>query len=49
MLCKAHMLVPLPDEMSFEEGAAVSCGTGTAYLALKRLAVSGRETLAIYG
>jgi (R,R)-butanediol dehydrogenase/meso-butanediol dehydrogenase/diacetyl reductase len=43
------MLVPLPDELSFEEGAAISCGTGTAYLALKRLDVSGRDTLAVYG
>jgi threonine dehydrogenase-like Zn-dependent dehydrogenase len=49
MLCKAYMLVPLPEEMSFEEGASVSCGTGTAYLALKRLAVSGRDTLAVFG
>jgi threonine dehydrogenase-like Zn-dependent dehydrogenase len=49
MLCKAYMLVSLPDELSFEEGAAVSCGTGTAYLALKRLDVSGRDTLAIFG
>ena len=48
-LVSPSMLVPLPDELSFEEGAAVSCGTGTAYLALKRLDVSGRDTLAIYG
>jgi threonine dehydrogenase-like Zn-dependent dehydrogenase len=44
-----YMLVPLPDELTFEEGAAVSCGTGTAYMAVKRLGVSGRDTLAIYG
>lgn len=44
-----NMLVPLPDELSFEEGASISCGTGTAYLALKRLDVSGRDTLAIFG
>jgi threonine dehydrogenase-like Zn-dependent dehydrogenase len=43
------MLVPLLDELSFEEGAAISCGTGTAFLALRRLGVSGRETLAIFG
>ena len=42
-------LVPLPDELTFEEGAAISCGTGTAYGALKRLDVSGRDTLAIFG
>jgi threonine dehydrogenase-like Zn-dependent dehydrogenase len=44
-----YMLVPLPDELTFEEGASVSCGTGTAYMALRRLNVSGRDTLAIYG
>jgi threonine dehydrogenase-like Zn-dependent dehydrogenase len=43
------MLVPLAEELTFEEGAAISCGTGTAYLALKRLDVSGRDTLAIFG
>ncbi|MGH9668741.1 MAG: alcohol dehydrogenase catalytic domain-containing protein, partial [Terriglobales bacterium] len=31
MQVPAFTLVPLPDELSFEEGAAVSCGTGTAY------------------
>lgn len=44
-----RMLVPLPEELSFEEGAAISCGTGTAFLALKRLAVSGLDTLAVFG
>jgi threonine dehydrogenase-like Zn-dependent dehydrogenase len=49
LLAPASSLVPLPDELSFAEGAAISCGTGTAYSALKRLAVSGRDTLAIFG
>ena len=49
MLVKPAMLVPLDEALSFEEGAAISCGTGTAYLALKRLDVSGRDTLVIYG
>ena len=49
MKVPAETCVPLPDEMSFEEGAAVSCGTGTAYQALKRLDVSGRDTLAVFG
>jgi threonine dehydrogenase-like Zn-dependent dehydrogenase len=49
MLVTPAMLVPLADELSFEAGAAVACGTGTAYLALKRLEVSGRDTLAIFG
>ena len=49
MKVPASTLVSLPDELSFEEGAAISCGTGTAYGALKRIDVSGRDTLAIFG
>src|SRR5881409_1740863 len=49
MKVPASTLVSLSDELSFEEGAAISCGTGTAYGALKRIDVSGRDTLAIFG
>ncbi|HUN97505.1 MAG TPA: zinc-binding dehydrogenase [Bradyrhizobium sp.] len=45
----ANTLVPLPDELSFEAGAAISCGTGTAYNALIRLNLSARHTVAIFG
>jgi threonine dehydrogenase-like Zn-dependent dehydrogenase len=49
LLAPARTMVHLPDELSYEEGAAVACGTGTAYMALKRLDVSGRDTLAVFG
>jgi len=49
MKVPARTNVPLPDELTFAEGAAVSCGTGTAYQALKRIDVSGRDTLVIFG
>src|SRR5207244_6759574 len=49
LLAPAGSLVPLPDELSFPEGAAIACGTGTAYAALKRLDISGRDSLAIFG
>ncbi|HEU4369160.1 MAG TPA: zinc-binding dehydrogenase [Methylomirabilota bacterium] len=49
MRAPAATCVPLPEALSFEEGAAVSCGTGTAYGALRRLDVSGRDTLAVFG
>src|SRR6267143_209556 len=49
MTVPAFTLVPLPESLTFEEGAAISCGTGTAYGALKRLDVSGRDTLAVFG
>ncbi|HYL23261.1 MAG TPA: zinc-binding dehydrogenase [Burkholderiales bacterium] len=42
-------LVPLPEELSFAEGAAVACGTGTAYSALKRMKLCGGDTLAVFG
>jgi threonine dehydrogenase-like Zn-dependent dehydrogenase len=49
MLVPDYSLVPLPDELSFAEGAAIACGSGTAYTAVRRLDVSGRDTLAIFG
>jgi threonine dehydrogenase-like Zn-dependent dehydrogenase len=45
----ARTLVHLPDELSFEAGAAISCGTGTSYQALKRLHIAAGEPLAIFG
>ncbi len=45
----AFTLVPLADELSFATGAAISCGTGTAYGALRRLKLSGDDTIAIFG
>jgi len=49
MKVPAHTLVPLPDKLSFETGAAISCGTGTAWGALRRLNLSGRDIIAIVG
>jgi threonine dehydrogenase-like Zn-dependent dehydrogenase len=45
----AFTLVPLPDALSFETGAAIACGTGTAYGALRRMKLSGNDTIAIFG
>jgi threonine dehydrogenase-like Zn-dependent dehydrogenase len=49
LLARVSTLVPLPDQLSFEEGATLSCGTGTAYFALRRLQIADGETLAVYG
>jgi threonine dehydrogenase-like Zn-dependent dehydrogenase len=49
MKVPAHTLVPLPEELSFATGAAISCGTGTAYGALRRMNLSGRDTIAVVG
>jgi threonine dehydrogenase-like Zn-dependent dehydrogenase len=42
-------LVPLPDALPFVTGAAISCGTGTAWGAVRRLNLQGGETIAIFG
>jgi L-iditol 2-dehydrogenase len=49
MKVPARTLVPLPEELSFEAGAAISCGTGTAFQGLKRAGLSGDDTIAIFG
>ena len=49
MKVPAHTVVKLPEKLSFKAGAAISCGTGTAYGALKRLDLAGDETIAIFG
>ena len=45
----ANTMVTLPDELSFAAGAAISCGSGTAWGALRRMNISGRDTIAIFG
>src|SRR4029079_15644544 len=49
MKCPARTLVTLPEELSFDAGAAISCGTGTAWGALQRLGLQGQHTIAIFG
>lgn len=49
MKVPAHTLVKLPEEITFKSGAAISCGTGTAFGALKQLELTGDETLVVFG
>ncbi len=49
MKVPARTLVALPDSLSFATGAAISCGTGTAYGALRRIDLAGSHTIAIFG
>jgi L-iditol 2-dehydrogenase len=49
LLAPAYTMVALPDALSFEEGAACACGTGTAFHGIKRLGISGTDTIAIFG
>lgn len=49
MKVPAHTLIKLPDSLSFKTGAAISCGTGTAFGAIKRVGLSADDTVAIFG
>jgi threonine dehydrogenase-like Zn-dependent dehydrogenase len=49
MRVPAHTLIRLPDSLSFKTGAAISCGTGTAFGAIKRVGLSADETVAVFG
>jgi threonine dehydrogenase-like Zn-dependent dehydrogenase len=49
MKVPASTLVALPDALDFSTGAAISCGTGTAYQALRRIRLAGGDSIAIVG
>jgi threonine dehydrogenase-like Zn-dependent dehydrogenase len=49
MKVAADTLVPLHESLSFEAGAAIACGTGTAWGALDRLHPRGDEAIAVFG
>lgn len=49
MRAAVETVFALPEEISFSTGAAISCGTGTAYGALLRLDLSARDTIVIIG
>ena len=45
----ASTLITLDERLSFDTGAAIGCGTGTAWGGLKRLGDLGGSTIAIFG
>ncbi len=49
ILADERRLVRLPDALSYLDGASVACSVGTAYEALCRLGVSGRDVLLVTG
>lgn len=49
MVVPISALVPLPDRLSFKAGAAIGCGTGTAWGGLRRLGDVGGQTLVVSG
>src|SRR3954468_14192832 len=49
LLAEESTCVPLPDDLSYVDGACVACGFGTAYEALCRADVSGRDAVLVTG
>ena len=49
MKVAAVTLVPLDERLSFAAGAAIACGTGTAWGAFERMELTGRDTVAVFG
>jgi threonine dehydrogenase-like Zn-dependent dehydrogenase len=49
LLAEERSCLPLPDELSFVDGACVACGFGTAYEALLRARLSGNDRLLVTG
>ena len=49
LLAEEATSILLPNELSYVDGALVSCGFGTAYEGLLRLELSGQDTLLVTG
>lgn len=45
----ARNAIPLPEEISFEEGATLMCASATAFHALRRGRIKDGETVAVFG
>ena len=49
MLTEEYGLLELPDELSFIDGAVISCGFGTSFQGVRRADVSGYDTVLVVG
>lgn len=49
VLAEERTCVPLPEELSYVDGALIACGFGTAYEGLRRIRVSGEGDLLVVG
>ena len=49
MLAEEYTLLELPDDLSFVDGAIVSCGFGTSFQGVRRADVSGYDTVLVVG
>ncbi|MEP6697140.1 MAG: zinc-binding dehydrogenase [Pseudonocardiales bacterium] len=49
VLAEENTCIALPDELTFVDGACIACGFGTAYEALSKVSVSGRDVVLVTG
>ena len=49
LLAEETTCIPLPDPLSYVDGALIACGFGTAYEALRKANISGRDRLLVTG
>jgi threonine dehydrogenase-like Zn-dependent dehydrogenase len=49
VLAEENTLIHLPDELTYVDGALIACGFGTAWEALTRIRVNGRDRLLVTG
>ena len=49
LLAEEKDLIPLPDELSYLDGAQVACGFGTVYEALQKMGVGGDTAMVVTG
>ena len=49
MLSEEYTLLGLPEELSFVDGAIISCGFGTSFQGVRRADVSGYDTVLVVG
>ena len=49
ILAEEKDLIPLPDELTYVDGAQVACGFGTVYEALEKIGVCGNDDVLVTG
>lgn len=49
MIAEEKDLIPLPDSLSYADGAQVACGFGTVYEALEKIGIGGNDVVLITG
>ncbi len=49
MIAEEKDLIPLPDSLTYADGAQVACGFGTVYEGLEKIGISGNDAVLITG